>query len=140
SIGAALLAGATAALAVELWLPLALPLGALIAAPALAHVVRYLVEERRRRRIENAFSHYLAPAIVDRLAAEPSALQLGGERREVTVMFADLSGFTELSGQIEPEVLTRLTNEYLGYIVEPVEATGGYVDKFIGDAVLAIWG
>ena len=138
---AALLMGAgTVALAADLWLPLALPLAALAAAPALAYVVRYLVEERTRQRIQHAFSHYLAPAIVDRLAADPSALRLGGERREVTVMFADLSGFTALSGKVEPEVLTRLINQYLGYIVEQVEATGGYVDKFIGDAVLAIWG
>src|SRR5262249_27240955 len=60
--------------------------------------------------------------------------------REVTVMFADLSGFTAMSGKVEPEVLNRLTNHYLGLIVEQVEATGGYVDKFIGDAVLALWG
>jgi class 3 adenylate cyclase/CHASE2 domain-containing sensor protein len=131
---------ATAALAMDLWLPLALPLGALAAAAALAYVVRYLVEERTRRRIQHAFSHYLSPAIVDRLATDASALRLGGERREITVMFADLSGFTALSGTVEPEVLTSLTNQYLGYIVEEVEATGGYVDKFIGDAVLALWG
>ncbi|MGH7319927.1 MAG: adenylate/guanylate cyclase domain-containing protein [Candidatus Rokuibacteriota bacterium] len=73
-------------------------------------------------------------------AHDTSALRLGGERREVTVMFADLSGFTALSGKVEPEALTRLTNQYLSLIVGPVEATGGYVDKFIGDAVLAIWG
>jgi len=58
----------------------------------------------------------------------------------VTVMFADLSGFTELSGRVEPEVLTHVTNRHLAYIVEQVEATGGYVDKFVGDAVMAIWG
>jgi len=134
------LGAATSALAADLWLPLALPLAALAAAPALAYVVRYLVEERRRQWIQHAFSHYLSPAIVDRLAADPSALRLGGERCEVTVMFADFSGFTALSGTVEPEVLTRLINQYLGYIVAQVEATGGYVDKFIGDAVLAIWG
>jgi adenylate cyclase len=74
------------------------------------------------------------------LASDDSALTLGGERREVTVMFADLSGFTALSGQVDPEILMRTTNQYLGYIVEQVEATGGYVDKFIGDAVMAVWG
>jgi adenylate cyclase len=58
----------------------------------------------------------------------------------VTVMFADLSGFTDLSGKVEAEALVRITNQYLGYIVEQVEATGGYVDKFIGDAVMALWG
>jgi class 3 adenylate cyclase len=135
-----LVAGGTLALAGDVWIPLALPVAALVGTPAVAYVVRYLVEERQRRRIQHAFGHYLAPAIVDRLVQEPTALRLGGERREITVMFADLSGFTALSGRVEPEVLTRLTNRYLGLIVESVEATGGYVDKFIGDAVMAIWG
>jgi class 3 adenylate cyclase/CHASE2 domain-containing sensor protein len=137
---AAMLGLATSLLAGDFWLPLALPLGALTMAPVPAYVVRYVVEERTRRRLENAFSHYLSPAIVDRLSQDPSSLKLGGERREVTVMFADLSGFTDLSGKVEPEVLVRITNQYLGYIVEQVEATGGYVDKFIGDAVMALWG
>ncbi|HEV8672438.1 MAG TPA: adenylate/guanylate cyclase domain-containing protein [Methylomirabilota bacterium] len=139
-LAALLLGAAMGALMADLWIPVALPLAALGAAPALAYVVRYLVEERARRRIQHAFGRYLAPAIVDRLAADPAALRLGGERREVTVMFADLAGFTALSGRVEPETLTRLTNRYLGLLVSEVEATGGYVDKFIGDAVMALWG
>ena len=134
------LAIATVLLHTTLWLPLVLPLSALVVTPLLAYVVRYLAEERHRRRLERAFGYYLAPAIVARLEGDAAALRLGGERREVTVMFADLSGFTALSGQVEPEVLMRVTNQYLGYIVEQVEATGGYVDKFIGDGVLALWG
>jgi class 3 adenylate cyclase/CHASE2 domain-containing sensor protein len=137
---AVLFAGATVALASNVWVPVALPFGALIAAPVLAYVVRYVVEDRVRRRIEKAFSHYLAPAVVERLSRDAAALRLGGELREVTLIFADLSGFTALSGRVSAEVLTRVTNEYLGYIVAAVEETGGYVDKFIGDAVMAIWG
>ena len=141
ALTAVLLVGlATSLLVGEVWLPLALPLGALIAAPVPAYIVRYLLEERARRWLEHSFSHYLSPAIIERLASDPSTLRLGGERREVTVMFADLSGFTQLSGKVEPEVLVHMTNQYLGYIVEQVEATGGYVDKFIGDAVMALWG
>lgn len=138
--GALLFAGATTALAAQRWVPIALPLGALLIAPWVAYVVRYLTEERARRRIQHAFSHYLSPTLVERLAQDASVLKLGGERREVTVMFADLSGFTALSSKVEPEALTRLLNRYLGFIVEEVEATGGYVDKFIGDAVMALWG
>jgi adenylate cyclase len=140
--GLAVLLGATATglLAGDVWLPLALPLGALVLAPGIAYVARYLCEERTRRQIERAFCHYLSPAIVTRLAQHPAALHLGGEQREVTVMFADLSGFTALSGKVNAEVLMRTTNQYLSYIVEQVEATGGYVDKFIGDAVMALWG
>jgi class 3 adenylate cyclase/CHASE2 domain-containing sensor protein len=140
ALAGALGAAGTAALAHDLWLPLAIPLAAVLASPPIAYVVRYVVEERTRRRIEHAFGRYLSPAVVERLAQDPGSLTLGGEVREVTVMFADLSGFTALSGTVGPDALTRLTNEYLAYIVEEVEATGGYVDKFIGDAVMAIWG
>lgn len=140
-LGAAMLfVVATGALVQDLWLPLALPLAAIVVTPAVAYVVRYLVEERTRRRIELAFGRYLSPHVVDQLAASSAALRLDGERREITVMFADLAGFTALSATVSPEVLTQLTNEYLSYIVDAVEETGGYVDKFIGDAVMAIWG
>jgi class 3 adenylate cyclase len=67
-------------------------------------------------------------------------LRLGGERRAVSIMFADLSGFTALSGRVDPETLMEVTNHYLGLLVAAVEATGGYVDKFIGDAVMGMWG
>jgi class 3 adenylate cyclase/CHASE2 domain-containing sensor protein len=137
---AALFAIATAALVWRLWLPLALPFAAVLTAPPVGYVVRYLVEERTRRRIEVAFGRYLSPHVVEQLVMSAGALRLGGERRDVSVMFADLSGFTALSGKVSPEELTRLTNEYLAYIVDAVETQGGYVDKFIGDAVMAIWG
>jgi len=135
-----LLGAGAASLARDIWTPLALPLTMLVGTPVLAYVVRYLVEERARRHIERAFGHYVAPAIVARLAADPSALRLGGERREMTVMFADISGFTAFSSLVPPEVLMEMANRYLGYVVEAVEATAGYVDKFIGDAVMALWG
>jgi class 3 adenylate cyclase len=71
---------------------------------------------------------------------DEAALRLGGEEREVTVMFADLSGFTALSTKVSAAELVALTNEYLAIIAGEVDRTGGYVDKFIGDAVMAIWG
>ena len=73
----------------------------------MAYVTRFLAEERRRRRVQHAFSQYLAPAIVDQLADSETELRLGGERRDVTVMFADLSGFTALSGRVGPEELMK---------------------------------
>lgn len=122
------------------WFALAVPLGAALFATVVAYVVRFLVEERRRRRVQNAFGHYLAPEIVDRLADSEAELRLGGELREVTVMFADLSGFTALSGRIGPGELMSVTNFYLAMIVAAVEENGGYIDKFIGDAVMGVWG
>ncbi len=123
-----------------LWLPVTIPVVAAALSMVLAYLVRFLGEERRRRRVEDAFDHYLAPSLVAELADSETKLRLGGEAREVTIMFADLSGFTALSGRVGPEVLMEVTNHYLGLIVEAVEATGGYVDKFIGDAVMAVWG
>ncbi len=123
-----------------LWLPMALPVAATAVAMVAAYLVRFLVEERQRRRIQHAFGHYLAPAVVERLLDGSNALRLGGTTQEVSIMFADLSGFTALSGEVGPEQLMEMTNQYLQIIAEAVDASGGYVDKFIGDAVMAIWG
>ncbi|MBY0432441.1 MAG: CHASE2 domain-containing protein, partial [Rhodospirillales bacterium] len=123
-----------------LWLPVALPVVAGFLSLGLAFAANYMLVERRRRAIQKAFGQYLAPAVVARIAASELAPALGGETRDVTIMFADLSGFTALSGIVGPDELMRITNEYLTLIVEAVDGTGGYVDKFIGDAVMAIWG
>jgi len=137
---AAWAAAAQLAFAKNLWLPLIEPVAALATAAAIALLFRYWVVDRVGRRIRSAFCHYLAPSVVDRLADSEAELRLGGERREVTVMFADLSGFTAMSTRLLPEELMTLTNSYHALMVEAVEATGGYVNQFIGDAVMAIFG
>ena len=124
----------------NLWLPPIEPVTALMAAAATVLLFRYWFVDRVSRRIRSAFCHYLAPSVVERLADSDIALRLGGERREVTVMFADLSGFTALSTRLSPEELMTLTNAYHGLMVEAVEANGGYVNQFVGDAVMAIFG
>jgi adenylate cyclase len=122
------------------WLPVAVP--ALAATTALlgGQLVRFFYAERKRKRIEHAFGHYLAPAVVAQLAENEEEIRLGGELREITVIFADLSGFTSTSDTMGPGELMELTNRYLTVMVESIDAHGGYVDKFIGDAVMAIWG
>ena len=139
-LAAACLGLAVVVLAFGFWFPIAVPIAAAIISMVLAYLVRFLVEERRRLRVQHAFTHYLAPSIVDRLAESEAELRLGGERREITVMFADLSGFTALSTRLPPEELMALTNTYHAMMVEAVEGTGGYVNQFLGDAVMAIWG
>jgi adenylate cyclase len=124
----------------NLWLPLIEPVAALATAAATVLLFRYWVVDRVGRRIRSAFSHYLAPTIVDRLAESEAELRIGGERREVTIMFADLSGFTAMSTRLPPEELMALTNSYHALMVEAVEPTGGYVNQFVGDAVMAIFG
>jgi adenylate cyclase len=145
ALGVAALAASALGLALVLlpygfWLPIAIPAAASALSMVLAYIVRFLVEERRRFRVQTAFSHYLAPSIVDQLAESEDELRLGGERREITVMFADLSGFTALSTRLPPEELMALTNTYHTIMVEAVEGTGGYVNQFLGDAVMAVWG
>jgi CHASE2 domain-containing sensor protein len=127
ALGAALLgmggfAAALVLLGFGWWVALAVPFAAMILSLVLAYVVRFLIEERRRRRVQNAFSQYLAPAIVEQLADSETELRLGGEQREITVMLADLSGFTALSGKIGPSELMTVTNAYLGIVVRVVEA------------------
>lgn len=100
----------------------------------------FAVEGRRSRFIQGAFGHYLSPEIVRRIAESPDSLQLGGERREVTFYFSDIAGFTSFSEKLDPESLTKLMNAYLGEMTETVLETGGTLDKYIGDAVMAFWG
>lgn len=122
------------------WLPPVLPFAALWLGLAGAYVVRYVVEDRRRIQLQRAFGHYLSPAVVDLITENGETPRLGGEEREVTVLFADLSGFTKLSTQVPAQALVELVNRYLGLLAVEVDANGGYVDKFIGDAVMATWG
>ena len=124
----------------DVWLPLVEPVTALATAAATVLLFRYWVVDRVSRRIRSAFCHYLAPSVVERLVDSEVELHLGGERREVTIMFADLSGFTTMSTRLSPEDLMALTNSYHALMVEAVEGNGGYVNQFVGDAVMAIFG
>jgi adenylate cyclase len=116
---------ACALLPLGFWFPIAIPVAAAVASMVLAYLVRFLAEERHRRRVQEAFCHYLAPSLVDQLVEKETELRLGGERREVTIMFADLSGFTALSTKLPPEELMAVTNGYHALMVEAVEATVG---------------
>ncbi len=103
-------------------------------------LMKFWREERQRKQIKNAFSHYLAPSIVDELATNPGQLKLGGEVREITSLFTDLQGFTELTEKIEPEKLVDIVNQYLDGICQIAIEHGGTIDKIIGDAVHVIFG
>jgi adenylate cyclase len=117
-----------------------LPLSTAVAVYVNVTSYRYITEGIERRRLRGAFVHYLAPTLVDKLALDSSALRLGGEERYISVMFADLTGFTVASTEMSPEALTGKVNSYFSHIVGPVDATGGYVERFLGDSVLALWG
>lgn len=96
--------------------------------------------ERNQRFIRRVFGRYLSPEIVDTLLENPDGLDLGGIRRNVTVLLTDIRGFTGLCEQLSPEHVMKLLNNYLGTMAELVLQHRGTVDEFIGDAVLAIFG
>ena len=121
------------------WLDLVAPLIALALGHAGASGYAYLTEGRERRFLRNAFSRYVAPGVVEQLVANPDSLSLGGATREVTVMFADVAGFTTLSEGRDPHSLVELMNECFTEITTVIQAEGGTVDKFIGDCVMAFW-
>lgn len=124
-----------------LWLPPVAPALAALGAGLVQSANDYAREWRARREIVALFGRYMAPALVARLAADPAAVRLGGERREITVMFCDLRGFTTLSEKLsdQPERLTATINAALSVIADAVIANNGLVDKFIGDCVMGLW-
>ena len=105
----------------------------------LASSFQYLSGERERRRVRTAFSRYLAPSIVERLAEHPEDLKLGGETRELTVMFCDIQGFTAIAEGMMAEELTQLVNRFLTPMSQEILEAGGTIDKYMGDAVMAFW-
>ncbi len=102
---------------------------------------RIVSEDGERRRVKAAFSSYVNPALLDRIAEHTDALKLGGETREITVMFADIRGFTGLSEQFKesPEQLTALLNRFLTPLSDEILDSGGTIDKYLGDAIMAFW-
>jgi adenylate cyclase len=124
----------------SLVLPVAAPafLAAVVAAIALLAGVA--TEGREKRQLRAAFSHYVARSLVERIIADPSLARLGGERRELTVLFSDIRGFSRLAESLPPEALASFLSEYLTPMTDLVLASEGTLDKYIGDAVMALWG
>ena len=100
---------------------------------------RLLVTEREGRLLRNVFSHYVAPTILAEIENNPTALKLGGESREITVMFVDIENFTPMCEVLEPEVLVKVVNTLLSVCGHAILENGGTIDKFIGDATMAFW-
>lgn len=102
-------------------------------------VTAFMRTERERSQIRNAFGLYLSPDIVEQLARNPRLLQLGGEQREITVMFTDVRGFTTISEQFDPQGLTRFMNRFLTPMTDLILGGRGTIDKYMGDAIMAFW-
>ena len=103
--------------------------------------VNYFREERQRRQIRGAFGQYLSPDFVEELARNPHRLELGGETKELTILFSDVRNFTSISElyKANPQGLTRLMNRLLGPLSDAVIDNRGTIDKYIGDSIMAFW-
>ncbi|OHD22621.1 MAG: hypothetical protein A2064_07695, partial [Spirochaetes bacterium GWB1_66_5] len=121
------------------WLPLvAAELGVALSLVG-SSLVNYATEGRQKRYLKSAFKQYLSPTVIEQLIAHPERLKLGGERRELSIYFSDLQGFTTLSEMLTPEELTTLLNEYLSAMTDIIQEEGGTIDKYEGDAIIAFW-
>lgn len=126
------------------WQSVALPLFWPVTAFAFTHgaaVMERLAEERRSKaRIKSLFGTYVAPEAVDRMIASGEEPKLGGEEVEITAFFSDIEGFSSFSEQLEPKRLVALMNEYLTEMNDILQDNGGTLDKFIGDAIVGMFG
>jgi adenylate cyclase len=124
----------------NLWVTGVLPAVSLIFSFALTTAFNYATEGRQRRQIKQMFSHYMSDLLIQDLMKHPEKLRLGGERRVLTVFFSDLAGFTNLSERLPPEEVVRLLNLYLTAMTDLILSSGGIIDKYEGDAIMAFWG
>lgn len=126
--------------ALGFWVPMVVILVAVFVALAAANVANYATEGAQKRFIRGAFSQYLSPAVIGQLEQDPERLKLGGERRDLTMYFSDVEGFTSISERLDPEQLTGLINGYLTPMTDIIiQEEAGTIDKYEGDAIIAFW-
>jgi adenylate cyclase len=131
---------ATLAFAKSLALPLSEPFLAGFIAMAAIVAYRLVVTDKGERLLRKSFGLYLAPQVIERMLASNKLPVLGGETRDVTVFFSDLEGFSSISEKMTPAELVSFMNEYLSAMTDIIESKGGYIDKYIGDSIVAVFG
>ena len=124
----------------RLWLPVFAPMASAVTMYVACNGIAFVAERRRRADMRRAFSYYVSEEVVDHVMAHPERLALGGERREVTMMFTDLEGFTPLTERLGPEQVTQILNLHFSRATAIVKKHRGTVNRFIGDAIMAMWG
>jgi class 3 adenylate cyclase/CHASE2 domain-containing sensor protein len=131
---------AVALFARSIALPLSEPLIAGFVATVAMIGYRYMVADREERFLKASFGLYLAPQVIEQMMASSKLPILGGEMRHVTVFFSDVAGFSAAAEKLSPNALVQLMNEYLSAMTDIIEDCGGYVDKYIGDSIVAVFG
>lgn len=131
---------ATLAFTRSLALPLSEPFLAGLVSMVAIVAYRLVVTDKGERLLRNSFALYLAPQVIDKMLASKKLPVLGGETRDVTVFFSDLAGFASISEKMTPAELVAFMNEYLSAMTDIIESKGGYVDKYIGDSIVAVFG
>ncbi|MDR0411067.1 MAG: adenylate/guanylate cyclase domain-containing protein [Treponema sp.] len=121
------------------WLPMVAPFFSIIIAYLTATLYNYATEGSQKRFIKSAFSQYLSLPVIEQLLANPDQLKLGGERREISIFFSDIQGFSTISERLDPTTLTELLNDYLSFMTNIILDSGGTIDKYEGDAIIAFW-
>lgn len=101
--------------------------------------LNYMREERERKKAKAAFGHYVSPALLEQIAANPDKLVLGGETRNITILFSDIRGFTTISERFNAQELTRFINKFLTPMTNVIMEQEGTIDKYMGDAIMAFW-
>ena len=132
--------GSLVAFRANWWADPVVPGIALILAFALATAYSYATEGRQKLAIRRMFSRYMSEKVIAHLMDHPDLLNLGGERRHMTLFFSDLAGFTSISERLSPEEVVGLLNDYLSRMTHIILDEEGVVDKFEGDAIMAFWG
>jgi adenylate cyclase len=101
---------------------------------------RFAEQVRREAQVRSNFERYFAPNVAAEIAQQDTVVPLGGERRPITVLFSDIRGFTSMAESMGPDAIAQLLTEYFSEMVEIIFEHGGTLDKFVGDAIMALWG
>jgi adenylate cyclase len=124
----------------NLWIDIVTPVLTVFFTFSLVYLYRYMTEEKNKRFIRSTFSHFVTKSVVDELLANPDKIKLGGERKVCSVLFSDVAGFTTIAEQLTPETLVHLLNDYLTEMTNIIFHYDGMLDKYEGDAIMAVFG
>ncbi|NTW50012.1 MAG: adenylate/guanylate cyclase domain-containing protein [Chlorobiales bacterium] len=124
----------------NLWAPLVMPSAVALSTLMLSAIVSYATEGRQKRELRRIFTRYLSPQVMDEIIANADKLELGGQEVQASVFFSDIQGFTSIAEKLPPKELIAYLNEYLTIGTEIILKYEGMIDKYIGDAIMAIFG